>query len=258
MTPTPHPELDRLADLAEGLATPDDVAVQEHLNGCAQCRDSLASLTAVGTTLAAAARAVPSMPADLAERLEVALAAVAAERAAGVTALGHRRTALDQPARHRILTGLAAAAAALVIAAAALGGYRIAGQSGSSNTAAGEAAQTAGNARSPLAGRYSASGGVPGSRAARAPAPLTRAQLAALARRLAAGRDQPLAPGGQCAAPRLTRMATGFRPEATPAPVASILRWRGGRAVLVVNRLARTAAVFDCATGRQLGPVSSW
>lgn len=256
MTLTPHPELDRLAELAEGLAAPDDVAVQEHLSGCAQCQDSLASLAAVGTTLAAAARTSAPMPADLAERLEAALAAAAADRAAGVAALGDRRTAPDRPHRHRILTGLAAAAAALVIAAAALGGYRIAGQSGSSNTAA-----SAGRAASPLsssAGRHSAKASVPGTAALRAPAAITRVQLAELARRLAAGRDRPVPPGGQCAAPKPARVATGFLAEASPAPVASILEWRSARAVLVVNRLARTAAVFDCTTGRQLGPVTPW
>lgn len=101
MTTTAHLDYDVLADLAEGLldkATA--VSAQEHLAGCAECRDRAAELAAVSRVLAEAP--APPMPAYLVDRLDAALAA---EAAASVTT---RRSA-------RRFQLVAAAAAAVVV-----------------------------------------------------------------------------------------------------------------------------------------------
>jgi hypothetical protein len=71
--PTEHFDLDVLADAAEGLL--DDRAaraVDDHLAGCAACRERAAALTDVTRALAALPDPVP--PPDLAERIDLAIA----------------------------------------------------------------------------------------------------------------------------------------------------------------------------------------
>ena len=71
---TDHPSRDVLADAAEGLLEPDDAAVVDaHLAGCDRCRAETAAFSEVGTILAGAP--APTMPADVARRLGVAVAA---------------------------------------------------------------------------------------------------------------------------------------------------------------------------------------
>lgn len=69
-----HPDLDTLADAAEGLLEPGQAAqVSEHVATCATCADQIASLEHVRTML----RELPElpMPPEVATRLEATLAA---------------------------------------------------------------------------------------------------------------------------------------------------------------------------------------
>lgn len=136
---TPHPELERLAALvdaepetgagvdteagnAANAAAPLDTSdLREHLAGCAQCAADLAALRALRATL----RALPPvpMPDDVAQRLESALRAAAAEGAAAVS------PAPDAPAPQPV----AAAVSVLPARAASRRGARRGRSSGSPN-----------------------------------------------------------------------------------------------------------------------------
>ncbi|MET9396342.1 zf-HC2 domain-containing protein [Kitasatospora sp. NPDC002965] len=76
----PHPSVDELADLAEGLVEPADAAgaLRRHLADCAECRETADALAEVRTLLGAAE--APPVPADVAARIDAALAAAAAEQ----------------------------------------------------------------------------------------------------------------------------------------------------------------------------------
>ncbi|MFI2607970.1 hypothetical protein [Kitasatospora sp. NPDC018619] len=97
-----HPPVERLADLAEGLVdAPQDVAALErHLDGCAECRETVDALAEVRTLLGDVAAA--PMPADVAARLDAALARAAADRsaveAAGPAPVPPSSAAPDRPA----------------------------------------------------------------------------------------------------------------------------------------------------------------
>ncbi|RFC73378.1 zf-HC2 domain-containing protein [Streptomyces sp. AcE210] len=72
-----HPEIDEISDLTEGLLSPSRTEeVQEHLDGCELCADVHASLEEIRGTLGT----LPGpahMPADIAGRIDAALAAEA-------------------------------------------------------------------------------------------------------------------------------------------------------------------------------------
>ncbi|MFF3599419.1 anti-sigma factor [Kitasatospora indigofera] len=74
----PHPSIDELADLAEELIEDRDTAdsLREHLAGCPECRETLAALAEVSELLGSVE--TPAMPADIARRIDAALAAEAA------------------------------------------------------------------------------------------------------------------------------------------------------------------------------------
>ncbi|MFD9594270.1 hypothetical protein ACFWA9_16135 [Kitasatospora sp. NPDC059973] len=73
-----HPSVDELADLAEELVEPAAAeALRTHLAGCADCRETAEALAELATLLAGAP--APVMPADIAARLDAALAAAAAD-----------------------------------------------------------------------------------------------------------------------------------------------------------------------------------
>ncbi|MBW8487062.1 hypothetical protein [Actinomadura parmotrematis] len=102
-----HLDYDTLADLAEGLLADDRAAsVNAHLDACADCRDRSADLADVSRLLAEAP--VPAMPAELASRIDQAIAAESLNSAA-VASLEQRRGR-----RHwRILSAAAATVAVL-------------------------------------------------------------------------------------------------------------------------------------------------
>ncbi|MFB7662713.1 hypothetical protein ACFC1R_02040 [Kitasatospora sp. NPDC056138] len=75
----PHPDIDLLADLAEGLSDPGQApALRLHLADCPECAETFAALAEVRDLLGAVE--APPMPADIAERIDTALAAEAARR----------------------------------------------------------------------------------------------------------------------------------------------------------------------------------
>ncbi|MBE1532369.1 anti-sigma factor family protein [Actinomadura algeriensis] len=124
-----HVDYEALADLAEGLLEDDQAAsVNAHLETCAECRDRSADLADVSRILAEAP--VPSMPAQLAERIDTALAEESLNNAT-VVSLEQRRGR-----RHwRILS--AAAATVVVLGGAGLvGGITLDEMSGDHGRAA--------------------------------------------------------------------------------------------------------------------------
>lgn len=108
-----HLDYDVLADLAEGLLEDDEAAsVNAHLESCAECRDLSADLADVSRLLAEAP--VPSIPAELAERIDTAIAAESLN--ATVVSLEQRRGR-----RHWRILSAAAAAVIVVGGGAAVG-----------------------------------------------------------------------------------------------------------------------------------------
>jgi anti-sigma factor RsiW len=109
---TAHLEYETLADLAEGLLDDEPAAAATaHLEQCAECRDRSAELVEVSRLLAEVP--VPPMPAELAGRIDAAIAAEAAATS-DVTSLTSRRER-----RHlRVLS--AAAAGVLVVGGGAM------------------------------------------------------------------------------------------------------------------------------------------
>ncbi|GAA2806288.1 hypothetical protein RMN57_20065 [Kitasatospora sp. CM 4170] len=75
-----HPSDDELADLAEGLieSAAGTEALRRHLDGCAECRGTVEALGEVRALLGSVEP--PTVPADVAARLDAALAAAVAER----------------------------------------------------------------------------------------------------------------------------------------------------------------------------------
>ena len=154
---TRHIRADKLARYRAGdLGTRESARVRAHLDGCARCTAAADDLAAVSTFLASVP--APPMPEDVTARIEAALAAEAASRAAspavpaargpvpaapgrdGVT----RRAAVRNP---KILSGgwlrspvtLRVAAGAAVAAVVLGGGFaaiRLAGSSGTSGSSA--------------------------------------------------------------------------------------------------------------------------
>ncbi|MFB4316415.1 hypothetical protein [Actinomadura sp. 21ATH] len=109
-----HYDYDTLADLAEGLLEDDQAAsVNAHLESCADCRDRSADLADVSRILAEAP--VPSIPAELASRIDSAIAAESLSTATVVN--------LEQRRGRRHWRILSAAAATVIV----LGGGAIAG-----------------------------------------------------------------------------------------------------------------------------------
>ncbi|RKS79304.1 anti-sigma factor RsiW [Actinomadura pelletieri DSM 43383] len=116
-----HLDYDVLADLAEGLLEDDEAAsVNAHLDTCAECRDLSADLADVSRLLAEAP--APSMPAELAERIDTAIAAESLNTATVVS--------LEQRRGRRHWRILSAAAAAVVV----LGGGAAVGMSAMDDT----------------------------------------------------------------------------------------------------------------------------
>lgn len=104
MTAAPHPpggpDIDVLADLSARLLPPgDDRSARAHVDGCAECTSVLQALERTGSELRWLAPI--SMPADVAARIDAALAA---ERT--VVSLSQRR---DRRRRRQQLLGIAAA-----------------------------------------------------------------------------------------------------------------------------------------------------
>ena len=124
-----HLDHDVLADLAEGLLEDDEAAsVNAHLDTCADCRDLSADLVDVSRILAEAP--VPSIPAELAERIDTAIAAESLNNAT-VVSMEQRRGR-----RHWRILSAAAAAVIVVGGGATVGSIALDGADGNDGSAA--------------------------------------------------------------------------------------------------------------------------
>ncbi|TMQ90381.1 hypothetical protein ETD83_35710 [Actinomadura soli] len=145
-----HLDYDVLADLAEGLLEDDQAAsVSAHLDTCADCRDLSADLTDVSRILAEAP--APSMPAELADRIDTAIAAESLNTAA-VVSLEERRGR-----RHWRILSAAAAAVVVLGGGAAVGTIALDNTNGEQGSAS---APPQDNARSGITGSQQESGGM--------------------------------------------------------------------------------------------------
>ncbi|TDC75356.1 zf-HC2 domain-containing protein [Actinomadura sp. 7K507] len=124
-----HLDYDVLADLAEGLLEDDEAAsVNAHLDTCADCRDLSADLADVSRILAEAP--APSIPAELAERIDTAIAAESLNNATVVS--------MEQRRGRRHWRTLSAAAAAVIVVGggAAVGSIALDGASSNDGSTA--------------------------------------------------------------------------------------------------------------------------
>lgn len=119
---TGHLSMDEIADLGEGLLTDEQAsAARDHLAGCVECSDRASALDA--TTSALKGLGPVAMPADVAARIDAALAAEASgsdAKADKVTA--SNVTVMPDPSaiprqRFRLPTAPAAAAAVVIVLA---------------------------------------------------------------------------------------------------------------------------------------------
>ncbi|WP_405012322.1 hypothetical protein [Kitasatospora sp. NBC_01539] len=98
-----HPDIDAIADLAEGLTDPAaEPALRAHLAACASCADTLAALSDVQDLLGAVD--TPPMPDDVARRIDTALAAARTPAAPAPEPTEAGRTAVDGHGRHAVPT----------------------------------------------------------------------------------------------------------------------------------------------------------
>ncbi|MFF9642760.1 anti-sigma factor family protein [Kitasatospora aureofaciens] len=94
-----HPSVEELADLAEGLVEPAEAArtLHRHLNGCAECRETADALAEVQALLGAVEP--EPVPADVAARLDAALAEAARTETARTEAAGVADRPRESPRR---------------------------------------------------------------------------------------------------------------------------------------------------------------
>jgi Putative zinc-finger len=143
-----HPSVEQIGDAMEGLLSPPAAArVQSHLAGCASCRDVANGLREVASLLSAAP--APSMPPEVANRIDAALAiAIAGQQAADRDQTPSAPAAQEtsgrvigiETARHRRRPNwgrvAGAAAAVVAIAGAAVLGTQVIRDNGGETTAA--------------------------------------------------------------------------------------------------------------------------
>jgi len=130
-----HLSLDELAELEEGIAANAD-ALRRHVDGCPACRERAGQLNA-SRALLSTLPAEP-MPADVAARIDAALAAEPAPAGRGTIVPLHTRRAW--------LRGPNVAAAAAGVAVLALGAALVVGHLGDKSTGGDNAAKTNGGA----------------------------------------------------------------------------------------------------------------
>ena len=142
-----HLSLDALAELDEGIAGDAD-ALRRHLDGCAECRERAGQLRATRALLSALPPA--QMPADVAARVDAALAAEPAPSAA--PGFGGGGTIVPMNARRPWWRSPNFAAAAASVAVLALAAALLVGHFDSAKTSTGsKAATTDGAAAGPNA-----------------------------------------------------------------------------------------------------------
>jgi hypothetical protein len=111
---TRHPDVVDLAEYAEGTLDPTrQSTVDQHVRDCADCTRTLADLAGLPETLAQAP--VPPLPAEVADRLDRAIAAEASARAAAPSRSPDPTVVPMRPKRRWLAPVLAAAAVVGVI-----------------------------------------------------------------------------------------------------------------------------------------------
>lgn len=265
-----HPSLDEIADLHAQVLEPHAAAsVRSHVDRCADCADSLTALDAVSAELAGVGAGLAAMPAPVAAELDAAIERASAEREAGIPSLAARRTtdvaeSSRIPSRRPrwILIGAAAAVAVIAIPTA-LNNLDLGSGSADQTTARSVEDLGKREADQPNANDEAESGGGDDGEAAGTPEEggttgdptpaegadmferLNRRNLAAFATRVelfqdTAVRGSPLTIAERCPAYQTLASTDDEGSVATPA------RWRGKRAVVVVNQAASSVSVFDC------------
>jgi len=201
---TRHIRDDKLARYRAGdLGTRESARVRTHLDGCARCTVAADDLAAVSTFLASVP--APPMPEDVTARIEVALAAEAASRAASPAVPAARGPAPAAPGggatrraadrrRKEILPGgwlrspvtlrvAAGAAVAVVILGGGFAAIRLAGSSGTSSPSGSSVAEGRGtSAGSGAAGATGAAQSPNAAAPAAVPAPMFTYQARGRAR----------------------------------------------------------------------------
>jgi len=172
---TGHPESDVLAEFRAGLVTGRRRAsIASHLTACDRCAGLSDQLGEISALLTAAPS--PAMPDDVARRLDLVLAAEAAQRHSSERAVddspGHPASSPGPRRRwdFRLVTQriLLPVAAVIVLAAGGFGLSRVTGNSSSSSTTAGSEAAPAASAAASAAGSAQSAASVPSSSAAAA------------------------------------------------------------------------------------------
>ncbi|MFI5528896.1 hypothetical protein ACIA8O_10125 [Kitasatospora sp. NPDC051853] len=202
---TDHPDVDLLADLAEDLADPGLVpALRSHLDGCADCTDTFAALAEVSELLGTVP--APGLPAEVAERIDAALAAEAAAPVvlpSGRTEARARQRARS-PRRRRVSRRVLVGAALAVLGTGLFAGLLRSLPTGQDTTASGSAKADA-----------AAAGGFTGVRTE-----FTEAGLPAEVQRLVNGRRQAPAAGKGSLTARSPEAPGAGDSGADPSPAA--------------------------------------
>ncbi|MFC9971911.1 hypothetical protein ACFVH6_13560 [Spirillospora sp. NPDC127200] len=246
-----HLDHDTLADLAEGLLEDDQAAsVNAHLESCADCRERSADLADVSRILAEAP--IPPMPADLASRIDSAIAAESLHNAQ-VVSLEQRRGR-----RHWQLLSAAAATVVVLGGGAMVGKAALEGSGDDAKTAAKTPVMDPGDNRASAGasadGSAQAPGAVPeGTSPRRSPlvAPLsftvaasgTDYRASSLGPQVSdlLGKGSELRTQGRAPDARLSECVANVTRGKPPALVDSA-RYEGGPATVIAVRAAKPAA----------------
>lgn len=268
MNDTGHLTLDEIADLHGQLLEPIEAAqVEAHLGDCADCASLLDALDDVSVMLLDAAADSAALPASVAADLDTALDRAQAEREAGISVLADRResdaahsfAATRQRPSRWILVG-AAAAAAVIAVPVGLGILDNAstGDADSSSADVGQArsaleedSRVEGGEAAGGAGGASNSGPDGGDSEAKLSPTTSPAPQDLPAKRLnpenvadfALSADSSLeasVPPARCSTYHRLGIANARAALAVPA------RWRGKRAVVLLDRKASSVSVYDC------------
>ena len=271
MTDIVHPPLDEIADLQAQLLEPHAAAsVQAHVSRCADCAALLAALDDISVQLTDVGADLAVLPASVAADLDSALERASVEREAGVPRLADRRTSdAPQPSRppsRRPRWILIGAAAAVAVIAIPIGLNNLEPESDSASESASDSAgsieelrQRDEDEQDSAGAQEGSAGGVEGSIEPTGPASSMPTEEAARVERLnprnlaafAARADSAqgtevsgalLDIAARCATYKSLASADEKRAIAAPA------RWRGRRAVVLVDQAESSVSVFDCRT----------
>lgn len=238
-----HPSLDDLADLHEGLLPPArERSLAAHISECDRCSAASAALDDVTHVLSGATSNPPPMPDPVAASLDEALHRASRERTATVPSLSQYR-ASSRPeavsARQSRWTWVAAAAAVVAI------GY--AGVSVLDGSSGGDEAETADSGAGQDIANRDAVRSQPEAASGKDTTSSDRPETGGL--RTLNRKTLPGFAGGL--ATTKTTKESRLVPDCPSVDVsdndqAAVVRWRGVRALLVVDRSNRRATVYRC------------